>query len=169
MFFPRANARERTAYSKLNSCMTPLLGIKGEPKWWEVGALHWHHSLVATVAIRHVEGLITVLLHGSELGYKTTKYYQPLLLHWIQWTIIIMAVSIGGVAAWRPPLTTAISGSIPGLGITCELSLLFKVFFSGFPSYAKINTPKFQFDHGRGPQTYQLIAVTCYPRKTKLV
>jgi hypothetical protein len=34
---------------------------------------------------------------------------------------------------------------------------------------AKINIPKFKFDHGQGPQIYQLVAVTCYPRKTKLV
>jgi hypothetical protein len=63
-------------------------------------------------------------------------------------------------------------------------SPLLRGFFSGFSGFlpsAKINISKFQFDRGRGPQLYQLTAVTCilpslnkdlltyYPRKTKLV
>jgi hypothetical protein len=32
--------------------------------------------------------------------------------------------------------------------------------FSGFPSSAKINISKFQFDHGREPQVYRLIQLS---------
>jgi hypothetical protein len=64
---------------------------------------------------------------------------------------------MGGVAARRSPLTTAILGSIPGLGVTCELSLLIlslasKGFSPGSPVFLppqKINIPKFQLDHGK--------------------
>jgi hypothetical protein len=79
--------------------------------------------------------------------------------------------SMGGVAARRSPLTTVISGSIPGLGVIRELSHsvccwfspLLRGFLSGvscFPPSAKIDISKFQFDHGRGPQVYQLIQLS---------
>jgi hypothetical protein len=42
-------------------------------------------------------------------------------------------------------------------------------YFSGFPPSVKINISKFQFDHGRGRQVYRFTAITCYPRKTKLI
>jgi hypothetical protein len=60
----------------------------------------------------------------------------------------------------RSPLTTVAPGSIPGLSVICELSLLLilslasRVFLQvlrfSFPP--KINISKFQFDLGQGPQ-----------------
>jgi hypothetical protein len=52
------------------------------------------------------------------------------------------------------------------LSLLLILSLASGVFlrFSGFPPSVKINVSKFQFDNGRGPQVYQLVAVpTCLP------
>jgi hypothetical protein len=84
--------------------------------------------------------------------------------------------SMGDVVARRLPLTTAISGLISDSLTLHQFVVDSLPFFEGFspgsPVFLpqqKINVPKFQFDHGRGPQIYQLITVMCYPRKTKLV
>jgi hypothetical protein len=92
-------------------------------------------------------------------------------------SFIMLMGSMGGIAArWTPP-ATAISGSIHGLCVTCELCLLLILSLASrvfpwvlwFSSLRKNQHPKFQFNRGRGPQIYQLVAVTCYTRKTKLV
>jgi hypothetical protein len=72
--------------------------------------------------------------------------------------------SMGGVVARCSPLTTVISGSIPGLAVMCELSLLLilsltsRVFLLVLQFSSLIS--KFQFNHGRGQQVYQLIQLS---------
>jgi hypothetical protein len=74
------------------------------------------------------------------------------------------------IFSWEPPPLFKPLRRLCVSWVCCWFSPLLQGFssgFSGFPPSAKINISKFQFDLGQGPQVYQLLVITCYPRKTK--
>jgi hypothetical protein len=72
------------------------------------------------------------------------------------------------VELWERALERNFSkNELQSIKVFCLLTLIYIIFFSSFPPSVKINISKFKFDHGRGPQVYQLTAVTCLPSLKK--